>query len=84
MPGLWARRPVWGARGNHSLMFLSLSFSLPFPFSKSKIFLKKLQSHLWKQGICEEEQVRRNLGNIVNKKSSILINIMVLNDLNIA
>ena len=29
------------ARGNHTLMFLSLSFSLPFPLSNNKIFLKE-------------------------------------------
>ena len=30
MPGLWARSPVGGhVRGNNTLMFLSLSFSLP-------------------------------------------------------
>ena len=37
--------PSWGhARGNHTLMFLSLSFSLPSPLSKNKqtkSFLKK-------------------------------------------
>ena len=28
--------PQWGhVRGNHALMFLSLSFSLPFPLSKN-------------------------------------------------
>ena len=29
--------PIWGCvRGNHTLMFLSLSFSLPSPLSKNK------------------------------------------------
>ena len=35
------------ARGNHTLIFLSLSFTLPFPLSKSKInkiFLKKSEN----------------------------------------
>ena len=37
MPGLQARFPSAGrARGNHTLMFLSLSFSLPSPLSKNK------------------------------------------------
>ena len=37
MPGLQARSPLGGCvRGNHTLMFLSLSFSLPFPLSKNK------------------------------------------------
>ena len=29
MPGLWARSPVEGAWGNHTLIFFSFSFSLP-------------------------------------------------------
>ena len=33
IPGLWARQH---ARGNHTLMFVSLSFSLPSPLSKNK------------------------------------------------
>ena len=38
IPGLQARLPVGGVRkrGNHTLMFLSLSFSLPSPLSKNK------------------------------------------------
>ena len=33
--------PSWGhVRDNHTLMFLSLSFSLPSPLSKNKYFLK--------------------------------------------
>ena len=53
MPGLWARSPVRGhVRGNHTLMFLSLSFSLPSSPSKNKeikSFLKngKLDSGWW-------------------------------------
>ena len=42
MPGLWARSPVEGrARGNHTLMFISLSFS--FSSSLSKNTLKNLK-----------------------------------------
>ena len=36
MPGLWARSPVGGLRGNHTLMFLSLSFFHPSPLSTNK------------------------------------------------
>ena len=36
MPGLQARSPVGGTRGNHSLMFHSLSFSFLSPLSKNK------------------------------------------------
>ena len=39
MPGLRARSAVvaeWRARGNHTLMFLSLSFSFPSPLSENK------------------------------------------------
>ena len=36
MPELQARSLVEGTRGNHTLMFLSLSFSLPSPVSKNK------------------------------------------------
>ena len=37
MPGLWARSPVGRhARGNHTLIFLSLSFSLSSPLIKNK------------------------------------------------
>ena len=37
MPGLWAQILSGGhMRGNHTLMFLSLSFSFPSHFSKSK------------------------------------------------
>ena len=37
MPGLWTRSPVGGhIRGNHTLMFFFLSFSLPSPLSKNK------------------------------------------------
>ena len=37
MPGLWARSPVGGhMRGNHTLMFLPLSFSFPSLLSKNK------------------------------------------------
>ena len=37
MPGLWARSLVWGhVRGNHTLLFLSLSFSLLSPLSRNK------------------------------------------------
>ena len=33
----WDQVPSWGCvRGNHTLMFLSLSFSLPPPLSKNK------------------------------------------------
>ena len=38
--------PSWGhVKGNHTLMFLSLSFSLPFPLSKqiNKIFKKNMK-----------------------------------------
>ena len=35
------------ARGNHTLMFLSLSFSLPSPVSKNKSNLKKKLSPQW-------------------------------------
>ena len=31
LPGLWAGSPIGGVRGNRTLMFLSLSFSLPPP-----------------------------------------------------
>ena len=50
MPGFWARSPVggvWEAADqcfSHTLMFLSLSFSLPSPLSKKinkTLFLKK-------------------------------------------
>ena len=44
MPGLRTRSPVGGApRGNHTLMFLFLSFSLPFPLSKNK-YIKSLKN----------------------------------------
>ena len=37
VPGLQAGVPRWGCtRGNHTLMFLSFSFSFPTPFSKNK------------------------------------------------
>ena len=37
MPGLQARSPVGGRdRGNHTLMFLSLSFPFPSPLSENK------------------------------------------------
>ena len=45
MPGLQAGSLVGGhVRGNHTLMFLSLSFSLPL--SKNKLNLKKKIEHL--------------------------------------
>ena len=44
MPGLWGQVPSRGhMRGNHSLMFLSLSFSLPSLKIVNKIFLKNLK-----------------------------------------
>ena len=37
MPGLWAQVPGRGCmRGNHTLIFLSFSFSLPSSLSKNK------------------------------------------------
>ena len=36
VPGFQARSPARGTRGNHTLIFLSLSFSFPPPFSKNK------------------------------------------------
>ena len=48
-PGLWARSPVGGrgrvARGNHALMFLSLSLSPPSSLSINKIFKKSSFGH---------------------------------------
>ena len=41
MPGLWARSPIGGVHeANHTLMFLSLSLSLPLSLKINKIFLK--------------------------------------------
>ena len=46
MPGLWARSPVGGVRANHTLMFLSLSFSLPSSLFKNK-YIKSFFSPGW-------------------------------------
>ena len=48
---VWARSPVGGLQEAasecffHTLIFLSLSLSLPFPLSKNKIFKKKKHIH---------------------------------------
>ena len=42
MPELWVRSPVGGVRGNHTLMFHSLSFSFPPLSLKINKILKKI------------------------------------------
>ena len=43
-------------RGNHTLMFLSLSFSLPFPLSKNK-FYKQISKIIQKQDRTERAEL---------------------------
>ena len=69
MPGLWARSPVRGMREAtdwcipSTSMFLSLSFSLPFPLSKTKenIFLKKNMESLGKTILKKEVLFSRTI-----------------------
>ena len=66
MPGLQARSLEGPPRDNHTLMFLSLSFSLPSPFFKNKFknFLKKRSTDQQLQN--SHGDVKYSLGNIVS------------------
>ena len=73
-------------RGNHTLMFLSLSFSLPSPLSKNKLIKKEEEEgiRIWLSSMNPDVKIRKSVkchsltsllfGKVLFIKNAIYIN----------